>query len=144
MLALWAEGRTRLDVAMKDLQEVELSKHLPGVPNSVGYLLRHIADVELLFAKNVFHLPNVQVVAKSLIDGKDTGVWTNLAELTEYLNQAAITLKQAIQAIPDHSWQEVVETKEFGAKSRTQALGRISTHTAYHAGQLALIRKYGS
>ncbi|GAA0879275.1 hypothetical protein GCM10009119_22430 [Algoriphagus jejuensis] len=41
------------------------------------------------------------------------------------------------------NWADIVVTKEFGRKSKAEALGRITTHTAYHAGQLALILKYG-
>jgi uncharacterized damage-inducible protein DinB len=37
----------------------------------------------------------------------------------------------------------MVTTKEFGTKTKAEALGRIISHTAYHAGQLALSLKYG-
>jgi uncharacterized damage-inducible protein DinB len=37
----------------------------------------------------------------------------------------------------------VITTKEFGTKTKAEALGRIVSHTAYHAGQIALICKYG-
>nr|WP_240961729.1 DinB family protein [Nonlabens sp. Ci31] len=32
-------------------------------------------------------------------------------------------------------------TKEFGTKTKAQALGHIVSHTAYHAGQLAMLLK---
>jgi hypothetical protein len=38
----------------------------------------------------------------------------------------------------------VISTKEFGEKSKAEAFGRIISHTTYHAGQIALIKKYGS
>jgi len=50
-------------------------------------------------------------------------------------------LEDAILA--QENWDELIETKEFGKKSKAEALGRIVTHTAYHAGQLALVLKYG-
>jgi len=50
-------------------------------------------------------------------------------------------LEEAIAAQKD--WDESIETKEFGKKTKSEAFGRILTHTAYHAGQLALILKYG-
>jgi uncharacterized damage-inducible protein DinB len=34
-------------------------------------------------------------------------------------------------------------TKEFGTKTKAEAFGRIVSHTAYHAGQMAIIMKYG-
>jgi uncharacterized damage-inducible protein DinB len=35
-----------------------------------------------------------------------------------------------------------VTTKEFGTKTKAEALGRIVTHTTWHAGQMAIILKY--
>lgn len=80
-------------------------------------------------------------MAKTLIAGKDTGEWTNLAELKEMTSLAAKMLEKAILETSD--WSEVIETKEFGKKTKAEAFGRIVTHTAYHAGQLALVLKYG-
>ncbi|MBL8009279.1 MAG: DinB family protein, partial [Flavobacteriales bacterium] len=107
-------------------------------------LIRHIGDVELLFAKNVFKLPDVQVHASTVAKGHDTGEWTDLDALKAYVQQSADTLRRAIEATPDADWDTVIETKEFGRKTKAEALGRIVTHTAYHAGQLALVVKYGS
>ncbi|TNF40122.1 MAG: DinB family protein [Cytophagales bacterium] len=141
LIALWKEGRTRFSKLLDATQESDLSKHLGESPNSAGFLIRHIAEVELLFAKNVFGLAEVKIVAKTLIAGKDTGEWTNLAELKEISTYAAEMLEKAISV--QENWDEVIETKEFGRKTKAEALGRITTHTAYHAGQLALILKYG-
>ena len=33
--------------------------------------------------------------------------------------------------------------KEFGKKTKAEAFGRIVSHTAYHAGQMKIINKYG-
>lgn len=86
-------------------------------------------------------MSEVKIVAKTLIAGKDTGEWTNLAEQKEIAAYAAEMLEKAISL--QENWEEVIETKEFGKKTRAEALGRITTHTAYHAGQLALVLKYG-
>lgn len=141
LMALWKEGRTRFTKLLDAAQESDLPKINGDSPNSVGFLIRHIAEVELLFAKNVFGLSEVKIVAKTLIAGKDTGEWTNLDELKEISNYAAEMLGKAILA--QENWDEIIETKEFGKKTRAEALGRITTHTAYHAGQLAIILKYG-
>jgi hypothetical protein len=53
-------------------------------------------------------------------------------------------LERAIIAQTDADWDVVIETKEFGKKTKAEALGRITTHTAYHAGQLAMVVKYGA
>lgn len=144
IIALWKEGRTRFSNLLSSIGETDLKKRLGGVPNSAGFLIRHIADVELLFAKNVFGLEAVQVHAKTVIAKKDTGEWVNLRELIAYQQQAFETLQKAIEAQTDNSWEQTVTTKEFGTKTKAEALGRITTHTAYHAGQLAIILKYGA
>lgn len=141
-IELWKEGRSRFTKLMDVVQEADLPKKNGGSPNSAGFLIRHIAEVELLFAKNVFGLTEVKIVAKTLIAGMDTGEWTNLAELKEIADYSAEMLERAILATED--WSVVIETKEFGKKTKAEAFGRIVTHTAYHAGQLALVMKYGS
>lgn len=141
-IELWKEGRSRFTKLMDVVQEADLPKRNGGSPNSAGFLIRHIAEVELLFAKNVFGLTEVKIVAKTLIAGMDTGEWTNLAELKEIADYSAEMLERAILATED--WSVVIETKEFGKKTKAEAFGRIVTHTAYHAGQLALVMKYGS
>ena len=141
LISLWAEGRTRFTKLLEVVQETDLSKKNGDSPNSAGFLIRHIAEVELLFAKNVFGLAEVKIVAKTLIAGKDTGEWTNLAELRELAAYSAEMLEKAISL--QENWDQVIETKEFGKKTKAEALGRITTHTAYHSGQLALVLKYG-
>ncbi len=141
LIALWKEGRTRFTKLLDAAQESDLLKRNGDSPNSAGFLIRHTAEVELLFAKNVFGLSEVKIVAKTLIAGRDTGEWTNLAELKEISAYAAAMLEKAIMATDD--WNVVIETKEFGKKTKAEAFGRIVTHTSYHAGQLALILKYG-
>lgn len=79
----------------------------------------------------------------ALAKGFDTGQWTDLAELKAYVQESADTLHRAIEATPDAEWDTMVETKEFGRKSKAEALGRIVTHTAYHAGQIGVVLKYG-
>ena len=144
LLALWAEGRTRFTNLLVKLTETDLPKKLAPGPNSIGFLVRHIGDVELLFSKNVFGLKEVQVHAKTVIAQHDTGEWTDLAALKAYVQESAATLQRAIEATPDADWDTVIETKEFGMKTKAEALGRITTHTAYHAGQIGMLVKYGS
>lgn len=141
LIGLWAEGRTRFTKLLEGIQEADLAKKNGNSPNSAGFLIRHIAEVELLFAKNVFGLGEVKIVAKTLIAGKDTGEWSNLDELKEISAYASEMLEKAILA--QSNWEDIIETKEFGKKTKAEALGRITTHTAYHAGQLALVIKYG-
>lgn len=139
----WTEARTRLENLLNDLTEEDLTKKLINTKNSAGFLIRHIADVELLFAKNVFGTPDLSVHAKTVIAQRDTAEWTNLQELLDYQQEAYKHLKAALERQTDETWREAVTTKEFGTKPKAEALGRIISHTAYHAGQLALTLKYG-
>jgi uncharacterized damage-inducible protein DinB len=144
LLALFSEGRTRFTKLLDQLTEADLPKKLAPAPNSIGFLVRHIGDVELLFAKNVFGLQGVNVHASTVAKGHDTGEWTDLAALKTYVQQSADTLRRAIEATSAADWDTVIETKEFGKKTKAEALGRIVTHTAYHAGQIGIILKYGA
>ena len=144
LLTLYTEGRTRFTKLLDMLSEADLPKKLAPSPNSIGFLVRHIGDVELLFAKNVFGLADVQVHASTVAKGHDTGEWTDLAVLKAYVQESADTLRRAIEATSDADWDTVIETKEFGKKTKAEALGRIVTHTAYHAGQIGMVVKYGA
>lgn len=143
LVELLTESRTRFTNQLSTLTAQDLTKKLEPSVNSVGFLIRHIGDVELLFSKNVFGASEVKVVAKTVIDKYDTGEWTNLEELTQYVTTSFEILKSIIEKQTDSDWETLITTKEFGTKTKAEAFGRIVSHTAYHAGQLALINKYG-
>ena len=142
-LELWQEARTRFTNQIQNITEQDLLKKLGTSPNSVGFLMRHIGDVELLFAKNVFGSSTVQVIAKTVIDQHDTGEWTDLASLKDYVRLSSEKLKEIVISQTDEDWETVITTKEFGIKTKAEAFGRIVSHTAYHAGQMAIAIKYG-
>lgn len=141
LLALWKEARTRFSNQLKGLTAQDLVRKLPKTQNSVGFLIRHVGDVELLFAKNVFG-SELSVSAKTLIAQHDTGEWTDLPALLEYITQSAEALEVAIITQSDQDWDTEIVTKEFGVKTKAESLGRILSHTAHHGGQLAIILKY--
>jgi uncharacterized damage-inducible protein DinB len=143
-LETWKEARTRFTNLLKDIKAEDLNKKLINTKNSAGFLIRHIGDVELLFAKNVFGASDLKVQAKTVIAQHDTVEWTNLEELIQYQQDAFDKLKDIVEKQTEGDWQQTVVTKEFGIKTKAEAIGRIISHTAYHAGQLALTLKYGS
>jgi hypothetical protein len=143
-IALCTEARTRFTNQLLTITEADLKKKLLPAQNSIGFLIRHIGDVELLFAKNVFGATEVSVSAKTVIDKKDTGEWVNLEELKAYINHSFETLKAIISTQTDADWDTEIVTKEFGTKTKAEAFGRIVSHTAYHAGQMAIIKIYGT
>lgn len=142
-LDLWVESRTRFTKLLDGMSEADLGKKLGDSPNSAGFLVRHIGDVELLFAKNVFGDSSVKVVAKTVIDQRDTGEWTNLEELTLYVQASFEKLYSIVSQQTEEDWAQNITTREFGTKTKSEAFGRIVSHTAYHAGQLAIVLKYG-
>ncbi|MBK9318277.1 MAG: DinB family protein [Bacteroidetes bacterium] len=142
-LQTWTESRTRFTNLLTELKEEDLIKKLADTKNSAGFLIRHIGDVELLFAKNVFGAADLKVQAKTVIAQHDTGEWTHLQELLDYQQFAYDHLKAIIEKQTDYDWQQTITTKEFGSKTKAEAIGRIISHTAYHAGQLSLTIKYG-
>ncbi|MFA6060693.1 MAG: DinB family protein [Taibaiella sp.] len=142
-LQTWVEARTRFSNLLKGLKAEDLTRKLISTKNTAGFLIRHIGDVELLFAKNVFGASEVKVHAKTVIAQHDTGEWTNLIELLEYQQSAFDNLKAIIEKQTTDGWRQPITTKEFGTKTKAEAIGRIISHTAYHAGQLSLTLKYG-
>jgi uncharacterized damage-inducible protein DinB len=144
LLELWIEARTRFTNQLENLTERDLRKKLGASPNSVGFLIRHIGDVELLFAKNVFGDSSVKVTAKTVIEKRDTGEWTDLEALKNYVSESFEKLKSIVEKQTDSDWETQITTKEFGTKTKAKAFGRIVSHTAYHAGQLAIVNKYGN
>ena len=144
LLELWIESRTRFTNQLENLTENDLQKKLGDCPNSVGFLIRHMGDVEVLFAKNIFGYSTVKVTAKTVIEKRDTGEWTDVESLKNYVAESFKKLKSIVGKQTDEDWETTVTTKEFGTKTKAEAFGRIVSHTAYHAGQLATINKYGT
>jgi uncharacterized damage-inducible protein DinB len=142
--AAYIEARTRLSKVTDTLTESDLTKKLGTAPNSIGFLLQHIAEVELLFCKNVFGQAEVKIIAHTVIDQKDTGVWTDLKAIQTLLLESGKTIASVIGSVLEDEWVTQITTKEFGTKTKAEAFGRIISHTAYHAGQVAMIQKYGN
>lgn len=144
LIELWTEARTRFTNQLINLTEADLKKRLAPAPNSIGFLIRHIGDVELLFAKNVFGAKTIHVVAKTVIAQQDKGEWTDLAELKAYVDLSFENLKAIVEKQTDDDWKSSITTKEFGTKTKAEAFGRIVSHTNHHSGQMAILNKYGS
>lgn len=144
ILSMWKMGRTRLTNLLPDIKPEDLSKRLHPESNPIGWMLRHIAEVEHLFAKNVF---GQDVKVTILTVGHQTTSkerFTNLDELKKFIDEAEQHLIAAIHAQEDDAWGAQISTKEFGTVTKAEAIARIMTHTAWHAGQIKLSLKYGS
>ena len=116
LIALRSEGRTRFTKVLKIVQETDLTKKNEDSPNSAGFLIRHIAEEALLFAKSVFGLAEVKIVAQPLIAGKYNGDWTDLAELKELTAYPDEMLEKAVSIWVN--WDQMIDTKEFGKRPK--------------------------
>lgn len=142
LFQMFKMGRTRLTNQLPQIKESDLIEKLHPNSNSIGFILRHIAEVEQLFAKNVFGLDikvSIQTVGKNI---HDTGKFTNLEAELSLLSESAKVMESAILSHQDADWLEHVTTAEFGKVTKAEALSRIISHTAYHSGQIGLILKY--
>jgi uncharacterized damage-inducible protein DinB len=143
LLSIWEEGRTRLTNQLAGITSADLTRRLHPNSNSLGWILRHVGEVELLFAKNVFGEP-IEVRASTVGPMvKDSGRFTELEPLLAHLEEAHQALRSAFARQSAEDWEAYIETKEFGRKTKAEALARVSTHTAWHSGQIVLILKYG-
>jgi uncharacterized damage-inducible protein DinB len=141
LLKMFRMARTRLTNQLPKIKEEDLLKKLHPESASIGFLLRHIGEVEQLFAKNVFGL-DIRVTANTLGNVKDSGRFNKLQELLDNISNAAEVLEKAINSQTDADWHTDITTAEFGTVSKAEALSRIISHTAYHSGQIAIILKY--
>lgn len=99
----YIEARTRLNLLTEKLTENDLRKSLAPSPNSIGFLLRHIAEVELLFSKNVFKSPDITIKAKTVIEKKDSGEWTNMPEIMAFLEDSKNRISEMIMNQDEYS-----------------------------------------
>lgn len=140
LLSLWRRGRKRFSDQLGGISERDLTKKLPGTQNSVGFLIRHIGEVELMFAKNTLG-GAIDVYPLTLMAQRDTGEWTKLDELLAYVEQSGKLLETLIASHADQDWDRIAVTN-VGSMTLAEALGGIISHTAHHGGQMALILKY--
>lgn len=142
ILKMWKMGRTRYSNLIPDITEEKLTLRLHPQSNSIGFLMRHICEVEQSFSKNFFGT-EVRFVPRTLGPNiKDTGLFTNLDELMDFDNKAVEIVTKTIGSQKDSDWDEVVESPIFGKITKAEAIARSISHTAYHAGQIGLILKY--
>ncbi len=142
-VVLYTQGRMRLIGWLDEVADEDLSRRLHPESNTLGWMLRHIGEVELLFAKNIF---GRDLDVKATTIGPNAGrrqEFGPAAELRALLDRSGRELQEAIAAQDENDWTREV-TADFGTLPLQEALARIITHTAYHAGQAHLTLKYGT
>ncbi|MED4752671.1 DinB family protein [Brevibacillus choshinensis] len=136
-------ARSRYTDVLANLDEKELVWKLAPGSNSVGFLIRHIAEVEYRFCSMFFGRPIPESVELTTIGKvKDEGIYTDLASLHTFREASFAYLLESLAALPEEAWDIPCEAPIATITPR-QALGRLIYHNGYHAGQIGLIRKYG-
>jgi len=142
-VSLHEQGHTRLTAWLGNVTDDDLPRRLHAEANTLAWLLRHIGEVELLFAKNIFER-DLDVKAHTI--GPNAGrrqQFGSAEELHALLDRSGRELRVAIAAQEEAEWTREV-TADFGTLPLQEAFARILTHTAYHAGQAHLTLKYGT
>ncbi|MFY0545162.1 DinB family protein [Brevibacillus sp. H7] len=137
-------ARKRYLDATANLEAHQLAWRIAPESNSIGFLIRHIAEVEYRFCLMFFGQPVPEEVSFSTIGPvKDEGQFTaDLDALLSFQQASYAYLLKSLRAFPEEKWDVLVEAP-IGVLTPREALGRLMYHTGYHAGQIGLIRKYG-
>ncbi|NGQ96678.1 DinB family protein [Brevibacillus sp. SYP-B805] len=138
-------ARARYLDVLKGLEEDQLTWRLAPGSNSIGFLIQHNAEVEYRFCAMFFGRPLPEGMSLPTIgsDVRDTGSYTDLADLFAFQEAAHAYLLETLQALPEEKWHVPVDAP-IGRLTPTEAVGRLIYHTGYHGGQIGLIRKYGN
>lgn len=129
---MWTGVRKRFMDKVEGIAEKELTQKLDSM--TIGQLLYHTGQVEYLFAdwyfgKQVSEIPKVDHADKEA--------------LIQFLQQSDMFLQEAMTALPEKAWHEVV-TSKMGDCTPIEVIGRLIYHAGMHAGQISNIQKYKS
>lgn len=142
VLPVWESIQSRFHKMVKGLPEEDL--RLAIGPASIGYMLRHNAEVEYMFAEWFFgqKMPEelVVVTGRGPRGSGEQPVFTNLSELVALLEESNAFLIKAMNELQEEKWHEPVESP-MGPSAPIEAIGRLMYHTGIHAGQISLIQK---
>lgn len=141
VLQIWNSVQERFHKTAKNLPEQELSLKMGNA--SIGYMLRHNAEVEFMFAEWFFNRPMPEGLiihtARGAAGAKTE--FTNLEELVAILEASNEHMIHAMNELPDEKWNEPVDSP-MGPSTPLEAVGRLIYHTGIHAGQISLIQKH--
>ena len=142
-LKMYQTGLTRYHKMLESLKPEQVSHKLHPDSNSIGFLMRHIAEVDQVFANRIFGV-EINMQPKTVGPNiKDDGSFTDLEALKTFNEQSEQVLSEAIQQQDADKWTTVIDSPIFGKITKSAALSRIIAHTGYQVGQIGLIAKYG-
>ncbi|NOU69580.1 DinB family protein [Paenibacillus sp. LMG 31461] len=143
VLPIWNAIQGRFHKTVQKLPEADLTLELGSA--SIGYMLRHNAEVEYMFA-NWFLGVKIPEGIKLYTAGGPNGpkvkpAFTNLQELVDDLTASNDFLIEAMRNLPEEAWSVPVESP-MGPSTPLEAVGRLMYHTGIHSGQISLIQKH--
>ena len=140
ILAMWAAVQDRFSHMVKALDDEQLQ--LAIGPATIGYMIRHSAEVEYVYAQWVFGKPKPEGIEYMTLrgPGQYNGELDQLQPLIALLQHSNETISRAIHDLPAEQWNEEVHTPR-GTFTRLDAIAQLIYHTGIHAGQIALIQK---
>ena len=119
----------------KKINPENLSWRLNEAAASVGFIFRHLAEIQLLLGQFL----DVPTEVKNTTMGfQDTGQGKDLEKSNELLQAGYQMLLELAEKHPESWWMETIDTPFFGTVSRLAMLGHILNHNAHHSGQIAL------
>lgn len=141
IVAMWESTQGRFHKLVQELPEEALT--LAIGPSSIGYMIRHSAEVEYVYAEWVFGKQKPADLEYCTLRGPaNAGTeFTNLEELISLLKASSAVIIDAIKALPQEEWTKEVKTPR-GTFSPLDAIAQLMYHTGIHAGQISLMQKY--
>lgn len=102
---------------------------------SVGFIFRHIAEIQLLLGQ---FLDVPTEVSNTTMGFQDTGQGNDFEKSNELFQDGYQMLLELAEKQPESWWMETIDTPFFGTVSRLAMLGHILNHNAHHSGQISL------
>ena len=143
MISAWKTGHRTLINMLPKINEENIANRLAPEANSVGFLLRHIAEAEHGLSHTALKGPALTFERKTVGPGiTDTGEHTNVEEIKKMIEDSGLSVENAMRNLTPDEWEEEVELR-MGTFSRRDFISYMIAHSSYHTGQIGLSLKYG-
>lgn len=141
IIAMWESTQGRFHKMVKELPQEALT--LAIGPASVGYMIRHSAEVEFVYAEWVFGKQKPEGLDYCTLRGpaNTDADFTNLEELIGLITASNAVIIDAMKSLPQEDWTKEVKTPR-GTFTPLDAISQLLYHTGIHAGQISLMQKH--
>lgn len=140
IMPVWNTIQSSFHKMVKQLTDEEMVLEMDG--SSVGYMLRHNAEVEYMFAAWFFNkpMPSDLTIHTGRGASKSKESFTDLEEMVRFLEASQSWLIEGMSELPEHEWNEVKKCP-IGDCTPLEAVGRLMYHTGIHSGQISYLKK---